>query len=102
MFLRHRTFIAPLVFSPRGTREAVRLIAERFANEVGVENVVTVVEHADQGGRFTVVVWFGSAEAERGMASRVYVTTADVREVIKQSPDHAFPVGPIADDSAGR
>ena len=37
MFLRHRTFIGPrmFLFTPRGTREAIRIIAQRFANEVG-------------------------------------------------------------------
>jgi len=91
MFLRHRTFIGPQVFTPRGTREAIRLIAEHFGNEVGVDNVIAVVEHAD--GPFSIVVWFKSTEGERGMASRVYLTHSDVRAIIKQSPDHAFPLG---------
>ena len=100
MFLRHRTFIGPAMFTPRGTREAVRLIAERFANEVGVENVIAIVEHSN--GPFSIVVWFKSTEAERGMASRVYLTNSDIRAIIKQSPDHAFPVNPVAGDSAAR
>ena len=90
MFLRHRTFIGPFMFTPRGTREAVRGIAQRFANEVvGVENIVSVVEHA--GNPFCVVVWFRSSEAEQRLAARVYVTNDQVRAIIDQSPDRAFP-----------
>ena len=100
MFLRHRTFIGPRMLTPRGTREAIRVIAQRFANEVGVENVVTVVENADSYGPFSIVVWFKSTEAERGMSSRVYVTNGDIRAVINQSPDNAFPLDPVAGDSA--
>src|SRR5437763_13959086 len=100
MFLRHRTFIGPRMFTPRGTREAIRIIAQRFANEVGVENVVTVIEHADPAyGAFSIVIWFKSAEAERGMSSRVYVTNSDIRSIIQQSPDNACPIAPVAGDS---
>jgi hypothetical protein len=90
------------MFSPRGAREAIRFIAQRFANEVGVDNVVTVVEHADYYSQFSIVVWFKSTEAERGMSSRVYVTNSDIRAIIKQSPDKAFRVDPVAGDSAAR
>ena len=85
------------MFTPRGTREAIRIIAQRFANEVGVENVVTVVE--DAFGPFSIVVWFKSTEAERGMASRVYLNNSDIRAIIKQSPDNAFPLDLVAGDS---
>jgi len=90
------------MFTPRGTREAIRVIAQRFANEVGVENIVTIVEHADSYGPVSIVVWFKSTEAERGMSSRVYVTNGDIRAIIKQSPDNAFPLDPIAGDSAAK
>src|SRR5688500_8463895 len=104
MFLRHRTFIGPrmFMFSPHGTREAIRVIAQRFANEVCVENIVTVVEHAESSGPFSVVVWFKSTEAERGMSARVYLTNSDIRAIIKQSPDHAFPLDPVAGESAAK
>ena len=80
------------MLTPRGTREAIRVIAQRFANEVGVENVVTVAENA--AGPFSVVVWFKSTEAERGMSSRVYLANSDIQAIIKQSPDQAFPIDP--------
>jgi hypothetical protein len=104
MFLRHRTFIGPrmFLFTPRGAREAIRIIAQRFANEVGVENVVAIVEHADSYGPFSMVVWFKSTEAERGMSSRVYLTNRDIRAIIEQSPDKAFPIDPVAGDSAAK
>ena len=92
------------MFTPRGTREAIRVIAQRFANEVGVENVVTVVENADSYGPFSVVVWFKSTEAERGMSSRVYLSNSDIQTIIKQSPDKAFPIDPpdpVAGDVKG-
>ena len=88
------------MLNPRGTREAMRVIAQRFANEVGVENVVTVAENADSYGPFSIVVWFRSTEAERGMSARVYVTNSDIRAIINQSPDNAFPLDPVAGDSA--
>jgi hypothetical protein len=93
------------MFSPRGTREAIRIIAQRFANEVGVENVVTVVENADSSGPFSIVVWFKSTEPERGMSARVYVTNSDIRAIINQSPDYAFPLAPpdpVAGDSGAK
>ena len=90
------------LFAPRGTREAIRIIAQRFANEVGVENVVTVVEHPDAYGPFSIVVWFKSTEAERGMASRVYVTNSEIRAIVKQSPDKAFPIDPLSGDPAAK
>ena len=90
------------MLTPRGSREAIRVIAQRFANEVGVENVVTVVENADSYGPFSVVVWFKSTEAERGMSSRVYVTNRDIRAIINQSPDNAFPLDPVAGGSAAK
>ena len=84
------------MLTPRGTREAIRVIAQRFANEIGVENVVTVVENPDSYGPFSIVVWFKSTEAERGMSSRVYVTNSEIRAIIHQSPDNAFPLDPLA------
>ena len=89
---------------PRGTREAMRVIAQRFANEVGVENIVSVVENADYGP-FSIVVWFKSTEPERGMSARVYLTTGDIRAILNQSPDNAFPLAPpdpLAGDSAAK
>lgn len=97
MFLRHRTFIGPRMFPARGTREAVRLIAQRFANDIGAESVITVAEHSDPYGPFSIVIWFKSVEGERGMSSRVHVTNAEVRAIIQNSPDGAFPVDPASD-----
>jgi hypothetical protein len=48
-------------------RERIRQQAEAFINEIGVENIVSVTEHAPTLGPFSVVVWwyreFTNAEA---------------------------------------
>ena len=60
--LRHRTFVGPTVYwnfkSLNANRERTRAQAEAFAAEVGVENVVSVAEHAMSFGPFSVVVWY--------------------------------------------
>jgi len=39
-------------------REKIRQRVEAFINEIGVENVVSVSEHASTLGPFSVVVWW--------------------------------------------
>lgn len=39
-------------------REKIREQAEAFINEIGVERVVSVTEHAPSLGPFSVVVWW--------------------------------------------
>ena len=39
-------------------RERIREQAEAFINEIGVENMVSVSEHASTLGPFSVVVWW--------------------------------------------
>ena len=39
-------------------REKIRQRVETFINEIGVENVVSVIEHASTLGPFSVVVWW--------------------------------------------
>ncbi|MGH7970446.1 MAG: hypothetical protein ACREIC_17110, partial [Limisphaerales bacterium] len=39
-------------------REKVRERAEAFINDIGVDNVVSVAEHAPTFGPFSVVVWW--------------------------------------------
>jgi hypothetical protein len=40
------------------TRERVRRRVEDFINEIGVEKVVSVNEHAPMFGPFSIVVWW--------------------------------------------
>ncbi len=61
--IHHKTF-AGSTFYWRGTllgnREKIRAQAEAFVKEVGVENVVSITEHAMTFGPFSVVVWYRS------------------------------------------
>ena len=60
--LRHRSFVGPTVYWNRlplnTNREIVRAQAEAFVSEIGVDNVVSVAEHAMSFGPFSVVVWY--------------------------------------------
>ena len=65
--IRHKQFLGKtFYFSPKATsldelREKVRQQAEDFINmEIGVDNVISVSEHAMSLGPFTVVVWYRS------------------------------------------
>ena len=74
LILRHRTFVGPAVywnFRPLNqNRERIRAQAEAFVDEIGAENVVSVVEHAAFLGGFTVVVWYQApSAAERNAAA---------------------------------
>jgi len=60
--MRHRTFIGPTFYtagkSLNENREVIRAQAQAFVNAVGVDNVVSVCEHAMTFGPFSVVVWY--------------------------------------------
>src|SRR3954467_2919499 len=78
--MRHRTFVGPTLYtqgvSLNENREAVRARAQSFADEVGVENVVSVCEHAMTFGPFSVVVWF---RGDGHGPAAVRLTNADIR-----------------------
>lgn len=60
--IQHQTFVGPIVYwtgSLNSNREKYRKQAEDFINEIGVENVISVTEHAiGVLSPFTVVVWY--------------------------------------------
>jgi hypothetical protein len=60
--VRHETFFGPIMYwtgSLNSNRERYRKQAEDFINEIGVENVLSVTEHAiGVLSPFTVVVWY--------------------------------------------
>jgi hypothetical protein len=60
--LRHRTFVGPTFYTAGGSlnenREAIRSQAQAFVNGIGLENVVSICEHAMTFGPFSVVVWY--------------------------------------------
>jgi len=65
--IRHNTFIESTVYPVwswnahkrrERKRESIRQRAEEFISEIGVDNVVSVVEHAPSFGPFSVVVWY--------------------------------------------
>lgn len=62
MKIRHKTFVGPTIYwnwtwSLNENREKIREKAEAYINEIGVENVLSVTEHAMTLGPFSVVVW---------------------------------------------
>jgi hypothetical protein len=65
--VQHKAFVESAVYSiwswnararREQNRERVRQRAEVFINEIGVEKVVSVTEHAPIIGPFSVVVWW--------------------------------------------
>jgi len=65
--VQHKTFIESAVYpiwswnardGREQNRERVRRRAEAFINEIGVEKVASVTEHAPSLGPFSVVVWW--------------------------------------------
>ncbi len=65
--MRHKSFVSPTTYwnfrSLNENRENIRAQAEDFINTIGVENVVSVAEHAMSTGPFSVVVWYRAEEA---------------------------------------
>ena len=80
--IQHKVFVESTVY-PLWTwnaharrernRERIRQRAEAFINEIGVENVVSVIENAPTLGPFSVVVWW-SREFTQGEALVVRAT----------------------------
>jgi hypothetical protein len=65
--VRHKTFVGPIMYwwgSLNSNREKYRKQAEDFINGIGVENVLSVTEHATSRGPFSVVVWYRVDESE--------------------------------------
>ena len=65
--VQHKVFVESVVYRiwrwnararREQNRERVRQRAEVFINEIGVDNVVSVTEHAPTIGPFSVVVWW--------------------------------------------
>ncbi len=84
--LRHRTFVGP--GTRRGgtlneNREVIRAQAEPFVNTLGIENVVSVSEHAMSWGPFSVVVWYRSESAAQE-SSVVQVSNATIAGALRR------------------
>ena len=64
VFAESRGYPLASILSPRFSvgrernREKIRQRAEAFINEIGVEKVISVSEHASTLGPFSVVVWW--------------------------------------------
>ena len=65
--IQHSAFVESVTYPVWGwkararrerSRESIRQRAEEFINEIGVDNVVSVIEHAPTLGPFSVVVWW--------------------------------------------
>ena len=80
--LRHKTFVGPTLYLQGGSlnenREVIRAQAEAFANTIGLENVVSVCEHAMSFGPFSVVVWYRAGSAAPEESAVVRVTNAAI------------------------
>jgi hypothetical protein len=62
--VRHKTFVGPgIVARLHASRERIRANAEAFINEIGVDTVLSVTEHAMTLGPFSVVVWYRIEES---------------------------------------
>lgn len=56
--IQHTVFASNEAGRREQSRERVRHRVEKFINEIGVDKVVSVNEHAPMFGRFSVVVWW--------------------------------------------
>jgi hypothetical protein len=105
MLLLHRTFVGPTVYFQGGgvvgNRETIREIAEQFANSIGAENVVSIVEQVTTFGPFAIVVWYRSEDPAHA-SSLVHVTNIDIRNARARSAQHAFPIDALPGDAAAR
>ena len=105
MPLFHRTFVGPTVYFQGGgvigNRETIREIAEQFADSIGAENVVSIVEQVTTFGPFAIVVWYRSTDPAH-VSSLVHVTNGDIRNARAHSPKHAFPLDALPGDAAAK
>ena len=65
--IQHKVFVESIVYPiwswnarmrRERNREKIREQAETFINQIGVDNVVSITEHASTFGPFSVVVWW--------------------------------------------
>jgi len=65
--VQHKVFVESVAYPVWGwhasahreqSRERTRQRAEAFVNEIGIDHVVSLIEHAPTVGRFSVVVWW--------------------------------------------
>jgi hypothetical protein len=70
-------------------RERIRQRAEAFINEIGVENVVSIAEHATTFGPFSVAVWWYREFTE----ADTLVVRASGDEEHAQPPQQSGPPG---------
>jgi hypothetical protein len=65
--IAHTVFVEPRVYRIWGVdahvhrernREKTRLRAEAFINEIGVDNVLSIAEHASSFEPFSIVIWW--------------------------------------------
>jgi hypothetical protein len=63
--VRHKTFVGPVIVTRlHASRERIRENAEAFISEIGVDNVLSITEHAMTLGPFSVVVWYRVDESK--------------------------------------
>ena len=105
MPLFHRTFVGPTVYFQGGgvigNRETIREIAEQFANSIGDDRVVSIVETVTTFGPFAIVVWYRSDDPACA-SLLVHVTNIDIRNTRDRSAKHAFPVDALPGDPAAK
>jgi hypothetical protein len=82
--IRRKAFVGPVVvwgFKPVNVyRDRIRDAAESFVNdEIGVERVVSIVEHGAHGGAFTVCVWYRAEDDAPASGSRMF-SNAELRD----------------------
>jgi len=66
--IEYKSFVGPTVYwsfrSLNASREKVRQQAQDFINGIGVDQVVSVTEHAMTMGPFSVVIWYRVSDEE--------------------------------------
>ena len=67
--IQHKSFVGPTFYwNFKGldkNREKIRKRAEAFIGQIGVDNVVSITEHAMTLGPFSVVVWYRVDETNK-------------------------------------
>jgi hypothetical protein len=101
--LRHKTFIGPTIYWQGGTlnenREAIRAEAEAFVNRIGLQNVVSICEHAMTLGPFSVVVWYRAEASIETGSPVVQVSNAAIARRLGAGP--LYPAAPAPKNEAG-
>jgi hypothetical protein len=93
--VRHRTFVGPTIYTAGGSlnenREVIRAQAQAFVNTVGVENVVSVCEHAMTFGPFSVVVWYRGEATPVDEETVVQVSNATIARALQAARARSEP-----------